>query len=122
MGGWDAGRMEGWESVRQEKTKEEEGSSREEWREGEDKALYHDSLERVCLRQTPSRSPSPGRRYVKLNWPHLLLFHSQNDTREHFMDPEAQTQLKKFLDSTKFYLFPKSQACGRVVLTLSFLT
>ena len=49
--------MEGWEGVRQEKTKEEEGSSREGWREEEDKALYHDSLERVCLRQTPSRSP-----------------------------------------------------------------
>ena len=61
MGGWEAGRMEGWEGVRQEKTKEEEGSSREGWREGEDKALYHNSLERVCLKQTPSRSPSPGR-------------------------------------------------------------
>ena len=74
MEGCQAGRMPGREAVRVgwrvgdgRRGMGEEGSSlREGWREGEDKALYHDSLERVCLRQTPSRSPSPGRRYVNI--------------------------------------------------------
>ena len=58
MGGWEEESMRGWEDERT-------GSRREEgWREEADKAVYHDSLERVCPRQTPSRSPSPGRRYV----------------------------------------------------------
>ena len=55
MAAWQDGRMGGWKGGRME----EEG-----WREEEDKAVYHDSLERVCPKQTPSRSPSPGRRYV----------------------------------------------------------
>ena len=56
-------RMRGWEDERTGSRREEEG-----WREEADKAVYHDSLERVCPRQTPSRSPSPGRRYVILTW------------------------------------------------------
>ena len=59
MEGWEDGRMEGWKEERTGGRREEEG-----WREEADKAVYHDSLERVCPRQTPSRSPSPGRRYV----------------------------------------------------------
>ena len=59
MGGWEEESMRGWEDERTGSRREEEG-----WREEADKAVYHDSLERVCPRQTPSRSPSPGRRYV----------------------------------------------------------
>ena len=61
MGGWENGRMEGWKDERTAGRREEEG-----WREEEDKAVYHDSLKRVCPKQTPSRSPSPGRRYVTI--------------------------------------------------------
>ena len=59
MRGWEEESMRGWEDERTGGRREEEG-----WSEEEDKAVYHDSLERVCPRQTPSRSPSPGRRYV----------------------------------------------------------
>ena len=59
---WQDERMEGWEDERTGGRRGEEG-----WREEEDEAVYHDSLERVCPRQTPSRSPSPGRRYVSMS-------------------------------------------------------
>ena len=68
MGRWQAGSMGGCEDERTGSRREEEG-----WRGEADKAVYHDSLERVCPRQTPSRSPSPGRRYIKVTAMHHFL-------------------------------------------------